>query len=139
MFILYNLSDTGFTTSTVSTFEIILQLLFIVFIFALILFLATFSTRIIGGNKMKTMRNNNMKVMETISLGTNYLHIVKVAEQYFLVSSSKEGVGMMTELKSEGLNFEENFEIFSFEERLKNCIQNFKAKDKIGGENEKEE
>lgn len=135
MFVLYSLTE----ANSLSMFDVMLQFLFVAVIFIFILFMAIITTRLVGGGKMKTMKNNNMKVMETIAIGTNYLHIVKVSEQYFLVSSSKEGIRMMSELELEEFNFGENQETFQFEKHLKSYINNFKTKDKIGGDNEQEE
>lgn len=114
---------------------IFFQILSIFFIFLFVIFLAYISTKIIAGSKIKTMKGKNMQIIETISLGFNNLHILKINEKFYLISSSKEGIRYLTELNREDLSLE-NFEnTLSFEENLKIYLKN--VKDKIGGKNEK--
>lgn len=123
------------TTSSVTYVEIFFQILNVIFIFLLVIFLAYITTKIIAGKKIKTMKGNNMQIIETIPLGFNSLHILKVNEKFYLISSSKEGIQYLTELNKDDISLD-NFEnTVSFEENLKLYLK--KAKDKIGGKNEK--
>lgn len=114
------------------------QLIFLIFIFVVVIALAYYSTKLIAGAKIKTMSKNNMKVIETISIGFNHLHIIKVNKQYFLVSSSKEGIRMLSEIDGEDITInEDNVQQLAFEKYLKQYLNNIKNKDKKGGKYEK--
>lgn len=126
------------SSSLMSYLNMVFQLIFLIIIFLVILYLAYYSTRIIAGSKIKNMRKNNIKIIETISIGFNHIHIVEVNKQYFLISSSKEGIRMLSEIDGEGLIIkDEKLESFQFENYFKNYLDNLKAKDKKGGKYEK--
>ncbi len=143
MIILANLAEKSQSTNFL---EMAFQLIFLIFVFVAVIFLAYYSTKFIAGAKIKTMEKNNMKVIETISIGFNNIHIIKVNKQYFLISSSKEGIRILSEINEDGIRYLtelnkedislENFiNKISFEENLKMYLKN--AKDKLGGKNEK--
>ncbi|MDE6182727.1 MAG: flagellar biosynthetic protein FliO, partial [Eubacteriales bacterium] len=85
-------------SSAFSYLGIFFQLIFLIFVFIFVIFLAYYTTKIFAGAKMKTMKNNNMKIIETISIGFNNLHILDINIKYYLISSSKEGIRYLTEL-----------------------------------------
>lgn len=76
-----------------------------------------------------------MQIIETISLGFNSLHILKINEKFYLIGSSKDGIRYLTELDKEDISLENFINKISFEENLKIYLKN--AKDKLGGKNEK--
>ncbi len=134
MIILANIAGKSQSTSFL---EMAFQLIFLIFVFVVIIFLAYYSTKFIAGAKIKTMTKNNMKVIETISIGLHHIHIIKVNKQYFLVSSSKEGIRMLSEISGEDLIITDNNNELPFEKQLKQYINNMKSKDKKGGKYEK--
>ena len=113
----------------------IFQILSILFIFIFVIFLAYISTKLIASNKMKNMKSSNMQIIESVNLGFNSLHILKINEKFYLISSSKEGIRYLTELDKENISLENFQNTISFDENLKLYLK--KAKDKIGGKNEK--
>lgn len=122
MIILSNLSE---KSQLPSFFGMAFQLIFILLIFALVLYLSYYFTKFIAGAKIKNMRRANMKVIETISIGFNNLHIVQVNKQYFLLSSSKEGIRMLAELDKDGIQIEDIEP--SFDKYFKNKIKETKG------------
>lgn len=95
--------NNAYSTNWSSTFSILGQFFFLIVIFVFILFLAYFTTKFLAGWKIKTTNKGNINIIETISIGTNSIHIIKVSEQYFLISSSKEGIRLISELKEPNL------------------------------------
>ena len=125
MIILSNIVQKSQSTSFL---EMAFQLIFIIFIFVVVVFLAYYSTKFIAGAKIKTMSKNNMKVIETISIGLHHIHIVKVNKQYFLISSSKEGIRMLSEINGDDLIIQDNPNQLPFDKQLKQYINNIKDK-----------
>ena len=115
------------------------QLIFLIIIFAFVIFLAYYSTKFIAGTKIKNMAKNNMKIIETISIGFNHIHIIEVNKQYFLISSSKEGVKMLSEIDGKDLILNQpDANILPFEKNFKEYLNNIKTKGKReGGKYEK--
>ncbi|WP_250278431.1 flagellar biosynthetic protein FliO [[Clostridium] colinum] len=113
------------------------QLIFLILIFIFVIFLAYYSTKFIANAKIKNMTKNNMKIIETISIGFNYVHIIQVNKQYFLISSSKEGIRILTEIDGKDLIINENnSQSLPFEKYLKQYFNNTKEKGKKGGKYE---
>lgn len=132
------LTKTNGASSFFSYVGMFFQLIFLIFAFLVILFLAYYTTKIFAGAKMKTMKNNNMKIVETISIGFNNLHILQINEKYYLISSSKEGIRYLKELDKEEIVIEnKELSLIPFEENFKSYLEKFKTKEKPGGKNEK--
>lgn len=74
------------------------ELIFLILIFCVVLALAYYSTRLIAGAKLKNMKKGNMQIVETIAIGTSHLHILKVYERYFLITSQKDGIRILSEI-----------------------------------------
>ena len=124
-------------SQTPNFLEMAFQLVFLIFVFVVIIFLAYYSTKFIAGSKIKNMSKNNMKVIETISIGFNHIHIIQVNKQYFLVSSSKEGIRMLSEINGHDLIInQDDIPALPFEKLFKQYLNNFKIKDKKGGKYE---
>lgn len=105
-------------------------------IFVFVLWLSYYSTKLIARAKIKTLSKNNMKVIETISIGFNHIHIIKVNNQYFLISSSKDGIRFLSEIDGKDLIIDEN-NTLAFEKHLKNYFNKTKAQKDKGGNYEK--
>lgn len=124
-------------SQTPNFLEMAFQLIFLIFVFVVIIFLAYYSTKFIAGSKIKNMSKNNMKVIETISIGFSHIHIIQVNKQYFLISSSKEGIRMLSEINGNDLIInEDNVPTLPFEKLLKQYLNNIRTKDKKGGKYE---
>lgn len=124
-------------SQTPNFLEMAFQLIFLIFVFVVIIFLAYYSTKFIAGSKIKNMSKNNIKVIETISIGFNHIHIIQVNKQYFLISSSKEGIRMLSEINGDDLIInQDNVPTLPFEKHLKQYLNNIRTKDKKGGKYE---
>ena len=124
-------------SQTPNFLEMAFQLIFLIFVFVAIIFLAYYSTKFIAGSKIKNMSKNNMKVIETISIGFNHIHIIQVNKQYFLISSSKDGIRMLSEINGDDLIInQDNIPTLPFEKHLKQYLNNIRTKDKKGGKYE---
>lgn len=114
------------------------QLILLIIIFIFVIFLAYYSTKFIASFKIKNMTKNNMKILETISIGYNNIHIIQVNKQYFLISSSKEGVRMLSEIDGSDLIFtQDNLQHIPFEKHFKQHFKKSKTEEKEGGKYEK--
>jgi flagellar protein FliO/FliZ len=76
------------------------------------------------------MKNKNMQIVETMRLTNNkYLQIVKVAEEYLVISISKDHVELLTRLDPESganIRLPEEKPVESFQEILKKLGRNKK-------------
>ncbi len=114
------------------------QLIFLIIVFVIVILLAYYSTKFIAGTKIKNMKKNNMKIIESISIGFNHIHIIEVNKQYFLISSSKEGIRMLSEIDGNNLILSSSdVDIFPFDKCFKEYLNNVKTKVKKGGKYEK--
>ncbi len=97
---------------------------------ALIMYLAYFVSKNIG--KVPFMKNStsNMQVIDRIMLGQDRsLLIVKIAGNYFLVSSSQNSISILKELNEEDLDLNP-LEPISFEKLdFKEILEKFKKGD----------
>ena len=98
-----------------------------------ILFLAYVTTRYIGGKSKKASKGNYIQVIETISLGMDkQLLLVKVGEQFVLLSSSGKSIQYMTNITMSEYQSTENFDsttgVFDFKGLFDRYVQGFKEK-----------
>lgn len=108
----------------------ILEILFLVIVFILVLGLTYFATRALGMANRKMHFNKNMEIIEILSLAPGQqLCIVKVGESYYLIGvTQKSQLAYLTKLDPEQLDLSENKEI-SFQEQL---LQKMKGKREDG-------
>lgn len=80
----------------------ILELIFLLGIFVLILVACVWTTRFVAGHQMQRGRNSNFKPIETYQITQNrYLHLVQIGTRYFVVSVTKENISLIAELNEE--------------------------------------
>lgn len=80
--------------------EYYLQLLLFLAVFAVIIILALFSTRFIAARAGKIMKGRHLKIIESISLGTDKkLHLLKAGERFFLISSCGRKIELVSEVE----------------------------------------
>lgn len=108
------------------------QFFFLIVVFIGVLYLAYLSTRFVAKSKINAARGENIKVIESVFVGGQAsVQLIKVGEQFFLISASKDNVVFLTEVKAEGIventNPEKNTE-FPFEKHLKGYISKFRNK-----------
>lgn len=80
----------------------IIELIVLLFIFALVLVACVLTTRFVAGHQAQRGRNGNFKPIETYQIAPNrYLHLVRIGTRYFVVSVTKENISFIAELKEE--------------------------------------
>lgn len=104
----------------------ILEILFLVIVFVLVLGLTYVVTRSIGVMNRKRYFNKNMEIIEVLALSPGQqLCIVKVGTMYYLLSvTQKSQITYLAKLDEEQLDLSEKHEI-SFQEQL---LQKMKGK-----------
>lgn len=80
------------------------QLLSVLAIFVIVLLLTWFVTRWIAGYQQSQMRNQNLKVIETLRLTVNsYIQIIEVGDVYLAIAVSKDHIEKLAELDKDQL------------------------------------
>lgn len=98
-----DMSNSSASDVNSGSINMIAEFLTLGLIFIFILVLSYYTTKLVGTSRNKMMSKGNIKFIESLSIGINQLHIIKVGSQYFLISSSKEGIRMMSELSQENI------------------------------------
>ena len=112
-----------------STLGMIGQFFLLIVVFAIVLFLAYFSTKWIASMRMGVRNNSVLKLISSMPVGGgSSIQLIKVGEKYFLIGVSKENITYITEVDSNDITYD-NVEKpkFSFEKCLKECYNKFKT------------
>ena len=81
-----------------------LKLFGLVILFFLILVACYYVTRFVGSKQLGTIKDSYIKVVDVHRINqTQCLMIVQVGQRYFLLSSGKDSVSLLSELKEEEL------------------------------------
>lgn len=108
------------------------QFFFLIIVFIGVLYLAYLSTKFIAKNRINALNGENIKVIESVFVGGQAsVQLIKVGEQFFLISVCKDNVNFLTEVKADGIvidKAEEGNQVLSFEGYLKDYISKFKNK-----------
>lgn len=68
-------------------------------IFIFVLALTYFVTRWIGNYQKAQLKSRNMQIIETMRIANNkYIQIVKVSEEYLVISIAKDRIELLTKL-----------------------------------------
>ena len=82
-----------------------LQFIGALFVFLLVLLVTWVVTRWIGNYQKVQMKNQNMQVVETMRISNGkYIQIVKVAEEFLVISITKEHVELLTKLDEKSVS-----------------------------------
>ena len=82
----------------------ILELIFLLIMFAFVLVACVVTTRFVAGRQIQRRRDSNFKPLDTYQIAQNrYLQLVQIGTRYFVISVSKDSVGFIAELKEEEL------------------------------------
>lgn len=82
-----------------------LLIFFKLLIVVIVIFFAYITARLVGSKYMKTLKGKNISVVESMSIGFDkMLYIVKVGEQYFLLSSSGKNINFLSEINPSNIN-----------------------------------
>ncbi len=73
--------------------------IYAIFAFIIVFGLLIFSTRFLSYRSKKVLNGNHMKIVESLSLGvTNRLHLIKIDNEFFLVSATNKNVEFLTKV-----------------------------------------
>lgn len=112
--------------------DMLISFFVFVIVFGSIIFLAYVTTRFIGNKSGKAMKGKHINIVETVSLGLDLkLHLVRVGEEFVLISASGKNVQMLSKVHIEGY-YEEESSVsdnpFDFKEIFEKYLQNIKGK-----------
>jgi len=112
-------------------------------VFGSILFLAYITTKFIGNKSGRAMKGKHINIVETVSLGFDIkLHLVKVGEEFVLISASGKNVQLLSKVHIDGFSEEEslkNASSFDFKEIFEKYMQKLKGKQSTEEDLEKHE
>ena len=112
--------------------DMLISFFVFVIVFGSILFLAYVTTRFIGNKSGRALKGKHINIVETVSLGLDSrLHLVKIGEEFVLISASGKNVQMLTKVNIDGYYEEQNSNggnSFDFKEIFEKYIQNFKGR-----------
>lgn len=84
--------------------EAIAQLITLVIIFAFVVGLTYFVTRLAGSVQKERLAGSNIKILETMRISnTKYIQVVKIGSKCFAIAVCKDTVTYLCELKEEDL------------------------------------
>ena len=112
-----------------SRLEAFAQLITLVLIFAFVIALTYFGTRLVGNYQKEKFSGSNVKVLETMKISnTKYIQVVKIGSKCFAIAVCKDTVTYLCELNEEDLVYTEASN-FAATESFKAVLDKFK-KDK---------
>ena len=112
--------------------------------FGSILFLTYITTRYIGSRANKVARGKYISTVDTVTIGLNkQLHLIKVGEQFVLISSSGKNIEFLTNVTLDNFEAENksvNSGTFDFKNVLDKYFVNLKGKKvtKLSDESERQ-
>lgn len=109
------------------------QILWGVVVFSCMLFLLYVVTKYIGTKVGKVMKGKIINIVETINLGMDkQIHLIKVGEQFILISSSGRNISFLTNVQMDGYEYNEKVDTsknaFDFKAFFEKYLQNIKGK-----------
>ncbi|PYG89832.1 flagellar protein FliO/FliZ [Ruminiclostridium sufflavum DSM 19573] len=113
--------------------------LFAIFASILVFGLLILTTRILSYKSKKILKGNYMQIVETVSLGvTNRIHLVKIGDEFFLISATNKNIEFLTKVnlndyKDEGVKNPIS-EVIDFKAVLKKYVSSFGSQAKNGTE-----
>ena len=91
---------------TGSLFQSSIKLFGLIILFVLIIVACYYVTRFIGSKGMGSIRESNIKLIDTYRVNQNQcLLIVVIGKQYYLLASNKDNITLLTELQEDNLSF----------------------------------
>ncbi|WP_010249119.1 flagellar biosynthetic protein FliO [Acetivibrio cellulolyticus] len=118
--------------------DMLISIFVFVIVFGSILFLAYVTTKFVGNKSGRAMKGKYVNIVETVSLGLDSkLHLVKIGEEFVLISASGKNVQLLTKVDMGGYTEEEisgSGNSFDFKEIFEKYIQNFKGKQSTKGD-----
>lgn len=105
------------------------QLFYYLLMLFIVVVIAYCVTKLISKNKFRGLNSKNIKIIEMISVSVGMsLAIIKVGEQYFLVSISKERINLVSEINGEELLLDDKQNTsYDFNEQFMKILKNYKG------------
>jgi flagellar protein FliO/FliZ len=101
--------------------EDFLTVLGLLIVFAAVLFLAWLTTKVLGKRMAGSVKNKNMRIVETLPIGMDRcLYLIRVGKKYFLFHGSRKSLEMVSEIELDDEAIEnlenapENTKVFDF-------------------------
>lgn len=105
------------------------QLITLVLIFAFVIALTYFATKIVGNYQKEKLAGSNIKILETLRISNSkYIQVIKIGSKCFAVAICKDTVTYLCELNEDDLIYTEASD-FDAAESFKTILDKFK-KDK---------
>ena len=83
------------------------QLMSVLAIFVIVLLLAWLTTRFLAGYQQGQMRNQNLKIIETLRLtANNYIQIIEAGDVYLVIAVSRDHVDKLAEFTKDQLHID---------------------------------
>lgn len=110
--------------------EAFAQLITLVLIFAFVIALTYFGTRLVGNYQKEKFSGSNVRVLETMKISnTKYIQVVKIGSKCFAIAVCKDTVTYLCELNEDDLVYTETSNFAATTENFKAVLDKFK-KDK---------
>lgn len=123
--------------------DMLISFLVFAIVFGSIIFLAYVTTKFIGNKSGRAMKGKYINIVETVSLGIEgRLHLVKVGEEFVLISVSGKNIQLLSKVNINSYSEERSLEsdnTFAFKEIFERYIQNFKGRQNIDKDMKSEE
>ena len=116
-----------------TTVHDVIQLFVLCIIFVIVLFMAYFAARLVGGFQTNVQAKNNIKIIETVRISNNKcLQIIKIGESFYLIGVGKDEIHYLTKLDSQDVHLTETsaMNLGSFKDILSNLKKNEEKKEK---------
>lgn len=116
-----------------NTFHDVLQLIVLCVVFVIVLFMAYFAARLVGGFQANAHAKSNIKIVETVRIANNKcLQIVKIGESFYLIGVGKDEVHYLTKLDEEDIKMLEppTMDFGNFKDILSSLKKNNDKKEK---------
>ncbi len=126
-------------TAGMSDRDNLLQLIGVSILFIFILAVTYYTTKFVGGVKLRISKNSNFKILETYKIASNkYLQLIQIGTRYFVISIGKDDVRILTELNENEVKRQEELkpQITNFTELFHLLIKKQKEKNKSDHEND---
>lgn len=115
--------------------DMLISFIVFVIVFGSIIFLAFVTTKFIGNKSVGAMKGKHINIVETVSLGLEgRLHLIKVGEEFVLISVSGKNIQLLSKVNIEGFSEEtssESSDSFAFKEIFEKYLHNFKGKQNV--------
>lgn len=88
-----------------NTLSSTLQVIWVLLLFAIVLFGAYYTTKVLTRIQLKQHKNSNIKIVEAISVGPQKtLQLIKVGDEYVLIGVTKDQITFIKEISGEGID-----------------------------------